>query len=277
MAEIPRERPFAHALDRFGRHYGSLSDSSAAFGLTAKGTLDGVYDHLRFKLTHQSGRYRSAVAWAMAEVIPPRTSTWIRESFPLKYLAHSRSGELFGVKEFAEKGPREYALQYASPYRYQPTMSRASASDLERGLDQPSSWWQQVFHWDPDTDAVAIRQRSGALVQWAQLRGIELFVVRLPEHSSLRQRTNQAVERRFRALIDTAFAPVPVLNLRCLLPDDQFLDAEHAVWTGAWSNTTHVIGYMNALRGQRTLWGDRRERVAAIKEEWSRGTCASDP
>ena len=276
LAEIPDERPFPRALEQYGRHFGPLADSNAAFGLTPKTAIGGAVDHVRFKLAQQSDRYRAAVAWAMTKMISPRTSTWIRASRPVRLLAETRLGTVLGLNRLARIGPREFALEYISPYRYQPAMAAMPRDQLAAALDDPGSWWRDVFRWDPDRDATSIRARAAALVEWTSRRGIELYVVRLPEHSWLRQRTDPVLAARFDAVVDAAFDPVPVLNLACLLPDEQFLDAEHALWPGAKQVSAQVIGYVKAMRQHHAPAGTDGEGVKTLTDQWSRGTCAID-
>jgi hypothetical protein len=274
MAEIPAERPFPNALERYARRFGPLVDSGAAFGLSRKPALAGVLDHVRFRLTEQSARYRAALAWVTANMIPPGVSEWVRTSLPVRRLAQTGGGRLSEL--FAEVGPRGLALRYISPYRYQPALKAWAPGTLKATLDDPDSWWREVFRWDPDRDATAIRARAEALVAWTNQRGIELYVVRLPEHSWLRQRTDPVLAARFDAVVNAAFDPVPVLNLACLLPDEQFLDAEHALLPGARRVSAQVIGYVKAVRQHHAQAGTNGESVKALADQWSRGRCAID-
>ena len=276
MAEIPRERPFSLALERYTRHFGPLTDSSAAFGLARKPAVEGITDHLRFKLTHQSGRYRSAMAWATTRVLSPRVSSWISESAPARFLAHSSLGRALDVEQLALEGPYKFALRYIAPYRYQPALTAMPHDALAAALDDPRSWWGEVFRWNPAIDAAALRARTAALIDWTSRRGIELHVVRLPEHSYLRERTDPVLSARFDSLIATAFDPVPVLDLKCLLPDSLFLDAEHALWPGAKQISAHVIEYMSAVRQHRAHAPRDRVVLRILAGQWSRRDCAVD-
>jgi hypothetical protein len=246
LAEIPEHRPFTIALERYSRHYGPLVDDRAAFGLSRKGVVAGTADHLRFRLTHQSGRYRSALAWAVTRVLSPGASAWLKQTPPVKVLVHTGVGIELGLDlfVFVDGDLRRLTEQYISPYRYQPVTTPMPPKELAASLDAPRSWWQQVFAWDPDTNAVAIRARAAALIEWTKQRGIELYVVRLPEHSWLRERTDSVRAAHFDALVDSAFGSVSLLDLTCFLPDDEFLDAEHALWPGARKITQRVAGYV---------------------------------
>ncbi len=276
LAEIPASRPFAMALERYGRHFGPLADSTAAFGLSSKTALDGALDRVRFRLTQQSARYRAALAWAMTKALSPRASAWIRSTPPIRVLAETGLGARMGFDRFAQLGPREFALDYISPYRYQPAMTPMPRETLAASLDNPDSWWRQVFDWDPRSDSTVIRARGAALVEWTRQRGIELFVVRLPEHSWLRERTDSLRAARFDALVDAAFDPIPVLDLECLLPDEEFLDAEHALWPGAKRVSAHVIDYMKTARQYHAHAGTNGEGLRVLTDQWSRGSCAID-
>ena len=108
MAEIPRDRPFSLALERYSRYFGPLEDSSAAFGLRRKTTGEGIIDHLRFKLTHQGARYRAAIAWVVTQALSAQVSSRIRESAPARLIVQSSLGHTIGVDDLAREGPTSF-------------------------------------------------------------------------------------------------------------------------------------------------------------------------
>ena len=185
-------------------------------------------------------------------------------------------GRTIGVDDLAREGPHEFSLRYIGPYRYQPAMTAMPPKKLAAALGVPHSMWSEVFRWDPGNDAPAIRARVAALIIWTARRGIELHVVRLPEHSALRERTDPMLSARFDSVTKAAFDPVPVLDLGCLLPDSEFLDGEHALWSGAKRTSAHVIGYLKAVRQQRVRAPGESAALRALASEWSRRDCAFD-
>lgn len=277
LAEIPRERPFPEALSRYGRHFGPLADSSAAFGLTRKPALAGIVDHARFRTSRQSPRYRAVFAWIAGRVVHPEWSSRLASSGIANRLAVSGAGRLLGVSELARLGPVGFAQRYISPYRYQPAQVSWKPEALAASLDDPRSWWAEVFHWNPEPDAEAIRARARSLIEFVRERDIELYVVNLPEHSALRRRTKPAFAARYDDLIRSAFGSVPFLDLRCFLPDADFLDAEHALWEGAKDVSARVIGFIEAIRVTRAGSGGDHDTVRDFADQWSRGSCALDP
>ncbi|HSA56544.1 MAG TPA: hypothetical protein VLE53_12625 [Gemmatimonadaceae bacterium] len=277
IAEIPAERPFPLALERYGRRHGSLLDSSAAFGLARKSALGGTIDHLRFRLSRQSPRYRAVLAWLITRLIPADANAWLAGTRAAVVLSQSGVGQLLGVQPIVRAGPREFARGYISPYRYQPVHTSWRRAALEAALDDTLSWWSEVFRWDPDRDAAAVRARALALRRFTAERGVDLFVVNLPEHSALRRRTDPGFAARYDALIHAAFDSLPLLDLRCLLPDADFFDAEHASWKGAKEVSAHVVGFMQAIRAARVRSGGDRETLKTLSAQWSRGNCALDP
>lgn len=277
IAEIPPDRPFPTALARYSRHWGPLVDSSAAFGLARKPAAVGATDHLRFRASRQSPRYRAVLAWTVAEVIPEEMNSRLAGSWPARALAESRVGRLLGVQQLAREGPREFARQYVSPYRYQPIHVPWTPEQLTTVLGDTGSWWADVLRWDPDRDAAAIRERARALGRFAAERGIALYVVSLPEHSALRERVNPVFAARYDLLIRSAFDFAPLLDLRCFLPDADFLDAEHAMWNGARKISARVIGFMKAVDAARVGSGGDHETVMDVSDQWSRGSCAQQP
>lgn len=277
LAEIPRDRPFPEALARYGRHYGPLVDSSAAFGLARKPLLAGMMDHLRFRTSRQSPRYRAVFAWGAARLIPGELSSRLANSSVATRLAGPGMGRLLGVQEMARLGPAAFAGRYIAPYRYQPVHFSWEPKALAASLDDSRSWWADVFQWNPDTDAPAIRTRARALAEFARERQIELYVVNLPEHSALRRRTKPAFAARYEELIHSAFDSLPLLDLRCYLPDADFFDAEHATWKGAKDVSARVIGFIEAVRAKRVGPGGDHDTVGDFSDRGSRGSCALDP
>jgi hypothetical protein len=76
---------------------------------------------------------------------------------------------------------------------------------------------------------------------------------------------------RFAAVVNAAFDPYAVLNSPCLLPDERFLDAEHACCQ-AQARLGPVIGYVKAVRQHHAQAGTNGGRQA-LADQWSRALC----
>jgi hypothetical protein len=263
LAEIPRERPFAVGLERYSaccRVPGNMPDG---FRLEEKSWTAGLVARVRFLTRKQQDRYRTAVAWLAASSVGPAASTRLAGSAPVRFLRRTRLARLMGIEELARLGIYDYAMLEMSPYRYRgvPPLPR---EDLERWLDDPGSWWREVYRWDPDRGAALIAARTEALLGFAARHDMELYVVSLPERELSRRRYGPGHAARYDALVRRLFGSVPVLDLRCLLGDDEFYDAEHALVGGARRVSEHVIQFMADTRAGRGAGGaEPRETGAA--------------
>lgn len=273
LAELPRERPLPLALARYSPRFGPLEDSAGAFGLARKPILAGAHDYLQFRIGRQSGRYWAAIAWQLSNLISAETSSRLTGSRPARFLAESGLARHLGIGTILDLGPREFSLRFISPYRYQPATRPMVRRVLGVSLADTTSWWPTVLRWDPTMDAAGIRARAAALIEFAERRRIELYIVSLPEHSLLRARKSPAQSAGYIPLVRSAFDSIPVLDLSCLLPDDEFLDAEHALLSGAQRISAHVIGFMNAVRLERLHSGGDRKALRVLSDKWSRGSC----
>ena len=76
-------------------------------------------------------------------------------------------------------------------------------------------------------------------------------------------------------MLAAEFASTPLLDLRCALPDDQFMDAEHALISGAREVTTRVIHFVRAVHDdwQRDAEGRTAKPTSAapVAARWSAG------
>ena len=242
MAEIPRAgRPFGMGLARYSPYFKVPGGDPDGFGLVRKGPLEGAVAHARFLLLKQHERYVAAADWQLAQLVSPQLSERIRST---PFMAGPLGRMLFSSGRVRDIGIHRFALELASPYKYR--SGGNPFGDIDVLLDS-SAVWRAVWDWDPDRDAPAIRARVAALEQYAQQHGIELFVVNLPEGSRNRIRYRPGYDERYHKLIESAFQPLPVLNLRCLLPDESFLDAEHARLRGARLVTQKSIGFVQDI------------------------------
>jgi hypothetical protein len=242
LAEIPNDRPFAKGLALYSAHY--RVPAHVGFGLEPKPALIGLIDHARFLAQKQGPRYQSAAAWLMGTLAGTDFGTRLTESAPVRFIL--RAGQLARVMppRAVELGIRDYALEFVSPYRYRGS-TPFTPQELTAQLERPSSWWNDVYRWDPAADA-SVRSRVAALLAFTARHRIDLYVVGLPEHRLSRIGYRPGPLKQYQSLLHSMFGAVPVLDLRCFLDDNEFYDAEHALLVGARRVTTRVIGFLNA-------------------------------
>lgn len=275
LAEIPHSRPFAQGLDRYSRHYRVPARDPDGFGLEAKTGLVGIRDQARFLTQKQTRRYQAAIAWLVATIVGPDLSMSLARSRaarfvmqPLRLIASGRPLDI---------GIHDFAMEVASPYKYR-DMDPYPVEGLTAWLDDPDSWWKDVYRWDPAEDEAVIRARVVALLAFAARHGIDLYVVNLPDRGLSRARYGAGLSDRYIALLDSTFETVPFLDLRCLLEDDEYLDAEHALLPGARRVTERVIGFMNEVRAGRASAGRSwTGTVPHIADRWAASTCQATP
>ncbi len=264
VAEIPGGRPFALGLERYSTAFRVPGRDPTGFGLEAKPRLAGMVAGTRFLVRQQRQRYRAAVARLAGDLVGPSASDAFVASAAGHYLRRSRWVSRSWISRAAEIGPHAVGVRYSGPYRYRglPPMTRAQ---MERQLDRPGSWWHDVHAWDPGPDSTAIHARMASLVEYCERRGIELFVVNLPDLGLSRLRYAPGASARYLALVRAGFAGVPFVNFRCLVGDADFRDTEHVSVAGSRRVTTELLDFLRAARAART--DSSATRVAAMTDE----------
>ncbi len=250
LAEIPRERPFPEGLERYSPKWHIPGEYPTGFGLVAKPRWRGVLDHASFLLHKQEPRYRAVAAHAFARLFSPGVSARIRESAPARAIVSSGLLSDTWLARALARGPREYAAWAASPYRYRGNEPMTDA-ELTAQLDDERSWWHEVYRWSPARDVGVVKERVADLLAYAARHHMEVYVVDLPDRLLSRQRYLPGLTAQYQALLEEAFADTHVLRLRCLLAEDEFLDAEHATEAGATRMTAALVEFITAVREHR--------------------------
>lgn len=241
LAEIPRQRPFALGLDRYSPAY-EVVDSAGHLDLSPKSPWEGAVSRLRFAVGKQTPRRQVAALSLMHRLLPRDADERLRGSFVAGLLSR------VGAEGLVEVGPRARIEYLISPYKYRlsPPMP---VEGLRGWLDDPGSWWRDVYRWDPaGADTHAIRVRFRRLRALAREHGIELYVANLPEREVSRARYDPEHYRAYLALIRDAVGDAPFLDIRTMLDDDEFYDAEHATGPGAARVTDSVIAFIRRAR-----------------------------
>jgi hypothetical protein len=266
-AEIPTERPFAMGLERYSAHYRVPVTAPVGLELEAKPKLAGAIDHARFMVLKQHGRYETIRRWLVVRLVSPALDAQLRQSG----LSSSSLARLLLPWRAHQVGVRQYAAEQLSPYKYRGA-GQAVRSMLMQGLDHGASW-QKVWRWDPAGEGAAVRARLAQLIAFAERHHIELYALNLPEGSPNRVRYAPGQSEAYRALLDTALDTVPLLDLRCLLEDDEFIDAEHAILRGARRVTERVLGFMKDVRAAREAGDSNFEVRQRIADRYAADGC----
>jgi hypothetical protein len=274
LAEIPADRPFSIGINRYSRWYRVPGRSANGFGLEAKSALSGLFDHTEFMLRKQQPRYAAMYGWLVLRIVDwePVARVSRQPSMQSGLMRLLLPGKAYQL------GLHEYARELTAPnkYRNAPPPDFTAAA-LAQSIDHPNSWWKSVFLWDAAQDAPAIRERVQLLRDFTSQRGIEMYVVNLPESSPVRSRYDPERYDRYRALLHTVLDTVPLLDLHCALPDVGFYDADHARFAGARSVTERVIEFVREVRAYRVAHPDSANGGAAIGARLDAGRCVESP
>ena len=274
MAEIPEQRPLAQGFETYSNRFRVPGGVPTGFELEPKSPLEGAAARVRFLVTQQTPRYQAVVVWGLAQLLESGAGSWLIDSRPARWLLSSRLGTRLLPPGAIRQGPAAHLRQLVSPYKYRGA-ERLDDATLAGWLDDPTSWWRDVYQWDPARDSAAVRDRVLSLFAFAERHGIDLYVVNLPERSLSRQRYADGFNERFHRFLAASFDPLPVLDLRCMLPDEQFHDAEHARFAGARKITERTLEFVEDLRYNDAAL-DRRH-VGELAERWSDYGCVDAP
>jgi hypothetical protein len=243
VAEIPDERPFADGIDRYSRHFRTEHEGDE-IRLVAKSRREGLRAEFKFRTQKQTPRYQVALLWLIREVLPEALDDALRNPALTRLAARSNVAGLFDIDRLLQRGLRSRIAELISPYKYRGVRT-ADLDELTGWLDDPKSWWRDVFDWDPSTNADVIRARFDGLLQLTRRHDIRLFAVNLPEREVGRVRYSAAHYARYEQLIRDALGDIPLLDLRLALEDREFHDSEHANQEGGVRMTSMVFDFMH--------------------------------
>jgi hypothetical protein len=246
VAEIPRTRPFAIGLNRYSGSHRMVEVPVGPATLQHKPYGAGALSRLRFLLLKQGERYAAAAYWLLARSVTTELDAKMRGTG----LLESPVARLLLPHRARQLGLHAWAVEQVSPYKY-----RGAGPEVRemffRALDDPRSYWPDVWEWNAAEHEREVVERLGALRDFASSHGIELYAVNLPEGSANRVRYHGSNAIDYRDVLLEGLDTLPVLDLRCLLDDDAFVDAEHARVRGAREVTRRVIEFVQDVRSAR--------------------------
>ena len=272
IADIPEVRPLPWAMATYSSRYVPDQDAGVVPALTTKPRPLGLIDEIHFFTGKQQGRYWAALASLVAgpptiEPAPYDKPPWVRT------LERTGLAGLLPLQRPLDIGVANFAREVVSPYRYEGARSWPDTL-LVKWLDDSTSWWREVYDWDASTDAAA-RERIRAFLDFAYGHGMEVYVLNMPERGASRVRYRPELTRSYTEMLAAEFASTPLLDLRCALPDDQFMDAEHALIAGAREVTTRVIHFVRIVHDDWQREADGRTAkptsAAPVAARWSAG------
>jgi hypothetical protein len=252
----PRKRPFARAINRYSARFSVVRGDVPK--LREKSWAEGLISEARFLGTKQAARFRAALIYTSDTLIADELGRLVDTSpiAPVFSTAVSRMGWQ-EVRYLGVAG----ALQHGfSPYRYVGPPKRIKS--LVHWMNEKDGWWQTVHAWDA-RPTPEITTAANALVAFARSRGIRLVPVSLPERSLSRDRFPDGFDAAYSALLRRLF-PMPLLDLRCLLPEKDFFDLEHALPEAAVRQTHRTVGFLHELLAN-------EEAVEARLDRWAAG------
>jgi len=243
VAEIPEERPFSDGLDRYSRYFRTEREGDE-IRLIPKSRREGLSAEFRFRTRKQTPRYQVALLWLIREVLPESLDSALRNSALTRLAVRSEVARRFEIDRLLQRGLRSRITELISPYKYR-GVKTIDLDELAGWLDDPKSWWREVFDWDPTADAEATRARFEDLLRLTRRHDIRMFAVNLPEREIGRVRYRAAHYARYEELVRDALGDLPLLDLRLALEDREFHDSEHANQEGAGRMTSMVFDFMH--------------------------------
>jgi hypothetical protein len=256
VANLPAERPLQPAIDRYSPHF-NVEEGENGPVIAPKSALSGSLAWLRFHALKQTSRYRTAIEAARLRAVlagrercrgagalcpydwPSDVTEWV--------LARPKLVRFLGLGRLETFGLAGYLANEISPLRYSYD-GRRSEDVLRARLENPESFWDEVFSWDPRPRAAETESRMVRLLDFATKREIEVFAVNLPENEICSAMYQPERYLAYRAVLESSLGDTPYLDLRSLLPRTELRDAVHVTLQGAERTTAAIVRLMEEHR-----------------------------
>lgn len=261
ISNVPWDEPSRafHAIDSYSAAFRVETSPEDGSRRVRKTAPDGLLSPLLLS-TKQLPRFRAAMGLALLEVMGRRDSyldfSDRREVRALTYAIGTSSRAAPFPEEFVragafimETGPLNAVARYLrfrfSPYlaHIHPPASRDSVRKLASSMHM---WWKDVRTWKPAADDLARRELK-ELAAFARERGIELYVINLPEHPDVVAVYEGDLREEYLAMLEQSFGD-HFLDLGDYLPAEQFNDSEHPGYEGALRVSKRVIEFIASRR-----------------------------
>jgi hypothetical protein len=246
VANVPEDRPFAAALDRYSPYF-RVERTAAGPSLVAKTQWQGWFSRLRFMIYKQQERYWGAVValargYLKASKQADRDAKPARASFSLLI-----DQPLLSLERMFESVLSVYVRHWVLPYKYH-HLKPWRADNLRRWLVAPDSWWRQVHAWEPQSNWQMVAGRLIRFKEFVESENISLYVINLPEHLESRRLYKPKNYEQYLELVQSNLDNGPFLDLRDLLGSEEFYDIVHATLPGARRVTESVIHFITDHR-----------------------------
>lgn len=122
--------------------------------------------------------------------------------------------------------------------------------------DEQIHWWLNngdaaaVHAWDPERDRHTIVHQLARLRSYADRFRTRLYVVNLPEMSWNRELYDPQRYASYMSIVRTGIGDTPFLDLRMFIPDDEFYDSAHTMWSGGRRVSRRVGEFIEAQHGR---------------------------
>jgi hypothetical protein len=244
--EIEGEYLFA-AINQYSPYF-SVTATDTGSMLVPKAALESWWARLRFATQKQQPRYRSALAALLNRVLNgPGPNLELALGLPeLVDIRNPFARRSIGVfARWIAGNPttafRSWIAAYVGPYahRYPPTAEFEREEGAEAGIG----------FWDPDAEAELVSAQLRRLRERSAARGIQLFVVLVPEHPFTRSQISSERDAALLLLVQRALGDTPFIDLRSRFGADVFADDAHVRAPAAQLVTAEVIRAVEAHGG----------------------------
>jgi hypothetical protein len=244
VANLPENRPFLEALERYSPYFG-IEETPSGPRLKPKTPWQAWSSWIRFILLKQQKRYNAALVAIIRDFITLREESGQE---PV-HAVHDNLGFLLEKplvtikKAISRSALADSVRRWASPYKYH-HLQPSGLTGLRIWLRDPGSWWRTVHSWNPATSQQMIADRFSRLRDFAANWEITLYVINLPENVESRKLYDAENYHQYLHFVKKSLATVPFLDLREMLTESEFYDVVHATLPGARRVTESVIHFI---------------------------------
>lgn len=144
-----------------------------------------------------------------------------------------------------------WLLRALSPAKYH-GLEPVPLAETRAWLADPKGFWSAVHAWDPDEHRERVLRDVRGWRDFCREHGTTLYVVNMPEVSWNRDLYPAGRYERFLAVLREALADTPFLDLRMLVPDEEFYDSCHPTIEGCARVSDAVAAFVARDRAMRS-------------------------
>ena len=235
---------FIELIDRYSPEF-SVARNDFGSELVAKTPLQSFSSRLRFYITKQQPRHKTAMLAAVEHMFDPDPlKTGFQEriaDFPENPRTPLESENIQTTATFMrEQGVNDATRLWLRAYRTAYTNMFMRAWD-DNAIRRSLVGAILAVDWAPDDERELVSKQLDRLESFASKHGVELVIVYLPVHSIARDSYNIEYLPRHRAANDEHLPNIRTIDMWDAIPDELFFDKFHLKYEGARRATTMLL------------------------------------